>query len=69
MVRQPRRKSLTSTKAFYNLLLKRVGEMAAQGKSLAEIKKELKMPEYADWNGQERLGRKHRRGVEGGEDR
>jgi cyclase len=41
---------------FYTLLLKRVGEMAAQGKSVAEIKKELKMPEYADWNGQDRLG-------------
>lgn len=42
--------------AFYNLLLKRVGEMAAQGKSLDQIKKELKMPEYADWEGQNRLG-------------
>lgn len=41
---------------FYTLLLKRVGEMAAQGKSLAEIKKELKMPEYAGWAGQDRLG-------------
>ena len=41
---------------FYTLLLKRVGDMAAQGKSLAEIKKELKMPEYADWHGQDRLG-------------
>ena len=41
---------------FYTLLLKRVGEMAAQGKSLAEIKKELKMPEYADWHDQDRLG-------------
>jgi hypothetical protein len=40
---------------FYNLLMKRVGEMAAQGKSLNEIKKELKMPEYADWQGQDRL--------------
>jgi hypothetical protein len=36
--------------------MKRVGEMAAQGKSLDEIKKELKMPEYADWRGQDRLG-------------
>ncbi len=36
--------------AFYTLLLKRVGDMAAQGKSLEEIKKELKMPEYADWH-------------------
>jgi cyclase len=40
---------------FYTLLLKRVGEMTAQGKSLDEIKKELKMPEYADWHDQERL--------------
>lgn len=36
--------------AFYILLLKRVGDMAAQGKSL------LKMPEYADWHDQNRLG-------------
>jgi cyclase len=42
--------------AFYTLLMKRVGEMAAQGKSLEEIKKELKMPEYAGWAGQDRLG-------------
>ena len=41
---------------FYTLLLKRVGEMAAQGKTLAEIKKELKLPEYADWHDQNRLG-------------
>jgi cyclase len=41
---------------FYTLLLKRVGDMAAQGKSLDEIKKELKMPEYADWHDQNRLG-------------
>jgi cyclase len=41
--------------SYYTLLLKRVGEMAAQGKSLDEIKKELKMPEYADWYGQDRL--------------
>ena len=41
--------------AFYTLLMKRVGEMAAQGKSLDEIKKELKMPEYADWADQNNL--------------
>jgi cyclase len=41
---------------FYTLLLKRVTDMAAQGKSLDEIKKELKMPEYADWHDQNRLG-------------
>jgi cyclase len=40
---------------FYNLLVKRVGDMAAQGKSLDAIKKELKMPEYADWAGQNNL--------------
>ena len=38
--------------AFYSLLMKRVGEMTSHGKSLDEIKKELKMPEYADWTGQ-----------------
>jgi cyclase len=42
--------------AFYTLLLKRVGDMAAQGKTLVEIKKDLQMPEYADWDDQERLG-------------
>jgi cyclase len=51
----------TTTKIFdeyegyYTLLMKRVGEMAAQGKSLDDIKKELRMPEYADWQGQDRL--------------
>jgi cyclase len=40
---------------FYTLLMNRVGEMAAQGKSLDDIKKELKMPEYADWAGQNNL--------------
>jgi hypothetical protein len=35
--------------------MKRVGEMAAQGKSLDEIKTELKMPEYSEWQGQDRL--------------
>lgn len=41
---------------FYTLLQKRVSDMARQGKSLEEVKKELKMPEYADWAGQDRLG-------------
>jgi cyclase len=41
---------------FYTLLLKRVGDMATEGKSLDEIKKQLKMPEYAGWAGQDRLG-------------
>jgi cyclase len=41
---------------FYTLLQQRVNDLARQGKSLDEIKKELKMPEYADWAGQDRLG-------------
>ncbi len=41
---------------FYTLLMQRVGDMARQGKSLDDIKRELKMPEYADWDGQNRLG-------------
>ena len=41
---------------FLTLLVKRVGEMAAKGSSLDQIKKELKLPEYADWAGQDRLG-------------
>ena len=41
---------------FFTLLLKRVGEMAAKGRSLEQIKKELKLPEHADWAGQGRLG-------------
>jgi len=49
-------KTFDEYEGFYTLLLKRVGEMAAQGKSLDEIKKELKMPEYADWHDQDRLG-------------
>jgi cyclase len=40
---------------FYTLLLKRVGEMVAQNRSLGEIQRELKIPEYADWTGQDRL--------------
>jgi hypothetical protein len=42
-----------------------VGNLARQGKSLEEIKKELKMPEYADWAGQ---GSEHRRSVQVGEE-
>ena len=41
---------------FFTLLVKRVGEMAAKGSSLEQIKKELKLAEYADWAGQDRLG-------------
>ena len=41
---------------FFTLLVKRVREMAAKGSSLRPNQKELKLPEYADWAGQDRLG-------------
>jgi cyclase len=34
---------------YFRLLLDRVGALAKAGKSLDQIKQELKMPEYADW--------------------
>ena len=40
---------------YYALLLERVGKMAREGKSLDQIQKELRMPEYDDWVGKERF--------------
>ena len=40
---------------YYALLVDRVGAMVKAGKSLDEIKKELKMPEYASWASQDRM--------------
>ena len=40
---------------YYALLLERVGAMARAGKTLDQMKAELKMPEYAAWANQERL--------------
>ena len=37
------------------LLLDRVGAMVKEGKSLDDIKKEVKMPEYASWGSQDRF--------------
>ncbi len=34
---------------YYALLLDRVGKLVKEGKSLDDIKKEVKMPEYASW--------------------
>jgi hypothetical protein len=39
-------------------LMRRVGEMAVQGKSLDAIKRELKMPEYSDRREQNNLPQK-----------
>jgi cyclase len=40
---------------YYGLLLDRVGAMAREGKSLDQIKKDLRMPEYEKWANQDRL--------------
>ena len=38
-----------------DVLADRVKQMVQQGKSLEQIKQELKMPEYADWEGKDRF--------------
>ena len=40
---------------FYALLVDRVGKMVQDGKSLDQIKKELRMPEYDKWSAKDRL--------------
>jgi cyclase len=40
---------------YYALLMQRVDALMKQGKSLDDIKKEVKMPEYASWGNQERM--------------
>ena len=40
---------------YYELLLERVGRMVREGKSLDQIKQELRMPEYDNWERQERM--------------
>jgi cyclase len=48
-------KILDDMERYYNTLLERVKQMVQQGESLDDIKKELKMPEYADWEGKDRF--------------
>ncbi len=40
---------------YYALLLDRVGKLMKEGKSLDDIKKDLKMPEYASFGSQDRM--------------
>jgi cyclase len=40
---------------YYALLLERVGKLMKEGKSLDDIKKEVKMPEYASFGSQDRF--------------
>jgi cyclase len=48
-------KIFDDTEKYYALLVERVGKLAGEGKSLDEIKKELKMPEYDHWATKERF--------------
>ena len=48
-------KIFDDTEKYYALLVERVGKMAKEGKSLDEIKKEVKMPEYDHWATKERF--------------
>jgi cyclase len=48
-------KIFEDTEQYYALLLDRVGKMVKAGKSLDDIKRELKMPEYDHWASKERF--------------
>ena len=48
-------KALDDMEKYYNLLMERVGAMVKAGKSLDEIKKELKIPGTEDWEGKDRF--------------
>ena len=48
-------KILDDMEKYYTLLIERVGAMVKQGKSLEEIKKDLRMPEADDWQGKDRF--------------
>lgn len=47
-------KILDDMESYYNSLLEKVGQMVKQGKSLDEIKKELRVPGTEDWEGKDR---------------
>ena len=40
---------------YYALLLDRVRKMAAEGKTLEQVKSELRMPEFDDWAAKDRF--------------
>jgi cyclase len=48
-------KIFEDSERYYALLLDRVGKMVREGKSLDQIKNELKMPEYDGWASKERI--------------
>ncbi|HUC97718.1 MAG TPA: MBL fold metallo-hydrolase [Candidatus Polarisedimenticolaceae bacterium] len=48
-------KIFDDTEKYYALLVERVAKMVGEGKSLDEIKREVKMPEYDHWATKERF--------------
>jgi cyclase len=48
-------KIFDDTEKYYALLLDGVGKMVKDGKTLDQIKAEVKMPEYASWGSQDRF--------------
>jgi cyclase len=48
-------KIFEDSEKYYALLLDRVGQAVKEGKSLDQIKAEVKMPEYASWGSQDRF--------------
>jgi cyclase len=48
-------KIFEDSEKYYALLLDRVGRLAKEGKSLEQIRKEVRMPEYEHWAAQERF--------------
>jgi cyclase len=48
-------KIFEDTEQYYALLLERVGKLVKEGKSLDQIKKEVRMPEYDHWATKERF--------------
>jgi cyclase len=49
-------KILDDMESYYDKLMNGVRQMVKEGKSLDQIKKELKIPGTEDWEGQDRLG-------------
>jgi len=47
-------KIFEDTEKYYALLLERVDKAMKEGKTLDQIKAEVKMPEYASWASQDR---------------
>jgi cyclase len=48
-------KIFEDTEKYYALLIERIGKAVKEGKTLDDIKKEVKMPEYASWASQDRF--------------